>query len=771
MAWKLDTIDFNTFGVYVSKSSGVLDLPKLVNSGTDWLGENGKSYWNEPEDLKYSDREIILGCWIHGTSFSNFKTKVAAFYSALMAPGLRTLTTPYNEIENITVQNGISLVRETSYVSSINAGTFTLRLNVAGDSLTKLITIYNGIDEVRGVYAYRSDAKLSRRLQGDDSITFDLEFNTKDTIGRDDYILNNNFKYIAFEYPEIKKLSTNKFVYSCTFQNEFFRLKDVQFRKFEQSEFNWWANLDEIIDTLIDNMDRQFPDIFIKGDIETTIRKNWQFTNESCFDVLTRLASDYVLEYGYSLSYGKIPISVKKTIGITNVTELAYGKGNGMYQISRTSTARDLIVTHLYAYGSNKNIPSGYRSGKTRLEFTGNPLVKPYFATKREVTKVWDDIFPDVTEVATGYAFTASPDPTNKPELAEYKLVDTSMPFDLNELEIDGITTKYMFSGVTPKIHFNTGSLAGFEFSVIKYDHSVKTFWLTPIKEVNDTMYPNATIYPASGDEFVLLDIKLPLDSPYILAAETALEVKAQEWIDNYYQPHTNYSVVIEPGFSIDVNPGDRISITDEDFVTETLRVADIQVNLYTGQYTISLSDVIRLNNRQLIEKKIKDLEKVVLTPSPIPIDIKPEIIDPIDEKFRVDNLVRDESIDPRMLAYDAGILQFFLRGAVVTTNVDDNEDKILVDGGEISITNYRNNTLARDEIKNTVDYDPTRAWNVPLTNFTLLTKEQHFIYAKLNLTDGSTDSTIVFSPDHKEVKSEDGYLMYKLGFITAGEE
>lgn len=667
--WKLDSVDFATFGVYVSKSSGVLDLPRLVNSGTDWLDENGKSYWNAPEDLKYSEREIILNCWIQGTTFSNFKTKVAAFYSALMAVGERTLTTPYNTINHVTIQNGISLVRETAYVSSINIGTFSLRLTVAGDSQTKLITIYSGADDtVRGVYPYRSDAKLSRRMQGDDSITFDIEFNTKDLIGRDDYILYGNFKYIAFEYPEIKKLGSNKFIYSCNFQHEFFRLKDVQFRKFDQSEFYWWANLDEIIDTLITNIDRQFSGRFVKGGVESTIRKNWQFSNESCFDVLTRLTSEYELEYSYQFSYGTIVLSVLKTIGFATVIELEYGKGNGIYQITRTSTARDMMVTHLYAYGSNKNIPSGYRSGKTRLEFTGEPLIKPFYATKREVTKVFDDIFPELKEYATGYTFTTSPDPTNKPELAEYKLINTSMPFDLNELEIDGITTKYMFSGTTPKIHFNTGSLAGFEFEVKKYDHTTFTFWLIPLKEANDMIYPSATIHPGIGDEFVILDIKLPLDSTYISDAETALQARAQEWIDQYYQPHTNYSIVIEPGFDITVNPGDRVLITDTDFVAETLRVADIQVNLYTGQHTITLSDIIKLNNRQLLEKRVNDIERVV---DKIPIqdvtdqrtstmtvgEFKNEILNPLDEKINIERIRK--GVEPFILVDTPTIINY----------------------------------------------------------------------------------------------------------------
>ena len=150
-------------------------------------------------------------------------------------------------------------------------------------------------------------------------------------------------------------------------------------------------------------------------------------------------------------------------------------------------------------------------------------------------------------------------------------------------------------------------------------------------------------------------------------------------------------------------------------------------------------------------------------------LELKNTILNPLDEKFKANEIVRDESLDPRMLAYDAGVPQFYIAGAMLTENVDDDEDKINISAGTISITNWRLATKQREQI--TTGYNPTRTWIIPNTDITLATKALYYIYAKVDLTEESTSCTIEVDPAHIEVKRDAGYLMYKLGFISAGEE
>ena len=590
MSWIFGTIDFDTFGVMVSRSSGVLDLPKLKVEGMDWLDVDGKDYWQD--ETQYDDREIVLNCWMLAekdslySGYENFRTKVQAFTSAVKSQGKVTFQTPFVDITDCSISSGISVVRETNYVNDVQAGTFTVRITVHGDSELKPITIYDTLGGVRGVFYYRNDAKLNRRIMSDDSVTMSFEFNHRElSLGRDDYILINGVKYSALEYFNITKLASNKFRYDITFFHEFFKLKDVQFRVNDEAESYIWATMDELVDLIVQNTNRRYPGLFAKGNVDTTEYKNHQFSNQNCFDLLNQAVNDYEMEWGYRVVEGAVIIDAKKKIGSVTEISFGYGKGNGLQKIYRPKSDRQECFQYLYAYGSNKNLPVGY--GSTRLKLATMPLYKAFYYMAIEQTKVFNDIFPHRTGTVSDYTFTPSDDPDNYPERAKYELSDSSMPFDLNETNEFG--TVYLISGTSAKLHFNSGNLAGFEFEIEKYNHATKTFTLIQLKEDNGDYYPNASMYPAPGDEYVLLDINLP--QSYIDAAEAELLVKAQEYLDYYYAPRSNFEVTTEPGYELNVELGDYLTLADDDFTAESLRVIAFSKNLYTGIIDLTLHD------------------------------------------------------------------------------------------------------------------------------------------------------------------------------------
>ena len=772
MSWKLDNIDFNTYGVYVSKSSGVLDLPKIVDKSTDWLDLNGRDYWQGIADVKFEDREIVLSCWIKASGYAQFKTRVSAFFTALVAAGVRSLETPYGNTIDISLQQAVQVTRKGSYVSSLQIGVFTLRLTVSGDSQTKLITIYNAIGEVRAVVKYGQDAKLFRALQGTSEISFSCEFNSIQSIGRGDYIIWEDEKYYLLEYPQIDKHSTNKYIYRVTFTHQFFLLKDIQFMVVDRAETTLYATMEDVVDLIITNANRAYSGLFVKGTVDSTEYRNHQFNNEDCYTVLNRICSDYELEYEFKPGVGTIVISVKKQIGFATGTLFTYGQGNTLYKISRVSTGRELLVTRLYAYGSDRNIPASY--GFPRLKLATEPVTREFFGMHIERTKIFDDIFPERTGTVTSYTYTEN-DPI---ENSTYVMVDSAMPFDLKEKDISG-NTIYLISGTSAKIHFNSGALAGFEFEVLDYDHSTKSFYLVPFKEVNGEMYPNAILHPDAGDEYKILDINLP--QIYIDDAEDRLQVAADAHIDEFSNPKPTYTVESNPFYNLNYFPGDTVNLTDTDFgIDAEIRISEISKNLYSNVCTITLSWFIEKYKRSQLALKVAKLEmsikaakldqvQTIRGGEQTTLELKNTILNPLDEKFKANEIVRDESLDPRMLAYDAGVPQFYIAGAMLTENVDDDEDKINISAGTISITNWRLATKQREQI--TTGYNPTRTWIIPNTDITLATKALYYIYAKVDLTEESTSCTIEVDPAHIEVKRDAGYLMYKLGFISAGEE
>jgi hypothetical protein len=616
----------------------------------------------------------------------------------------------------------------------------------------------------------------------------EFEFNTIDVIGRDDYISWEGSKYIAFDYPEITKSSTNKYIYRCRFTHEFFRLKTVQFRVLDVSETPWYATMSDVVDKIIENAERRFPGVFIKGTVENTVYINHQFSNQNCFDVLANIAAAYELEYGYRIGEGQIEINVQTKVGIPTGLTLTYGKSNQLYSINRTSTQRDLMCTHLYAYGAVRNIPQNYKGGgRTRLELVTMPLVHEFYNIVQEQTKVFDHIYPHRTGTVSGYTYTPSPDPENYPERAKYDVSDSSMPFDLKEKDESG-NTIYLINGTSAKIHFNSGDCAGFEFEILDYNHTTKTFTIIPLKEANGLMYPNATIYPAAGDEYVLIDINLP--QSYIDTAEAELLVAATAWQNEYWQPKVTFRIDLKPGY--DPGPiytGDTVTISDPDpnFGTSTKRIIDLTKNIYLGSYSLTVADVITLNNRQKLNNKVDKIAKTVenislddvnnqrrseLTPG----EVSNKLIDPVDEKFKADDVVRNESIDARMLSYEAGVPQFEIQDALVEENFGGDEDAVRIGAGTITILNWREATLARKDIaKLTGSYDPTRTWIINQTDITLPTKDAYHLYANLDMTAESTTCTIEAFAARKLVREgftdPGGFIRFKIGSITSGEE
>ena len=138
--WKLDGVNFEDYGVYVSRSQGVLDLPAIQNEPHDWLDRNGRD-WDAVTSMRTSDREIVLTCWIHAeaippaSAYEVFISRVNAFYGAILSAGTKTLSTPYGDIVDVYVKDQISLVREANYVAEQQIGSFTLRIVVRGKQI------------------------------------------------------------------------------------------------------------------------------------------------------------------------------------------------------------------------------------------------------------------------------------------------------------------------------------------------------------------------------------------------------------------------------------------------------------------------------------------------------------------------------------------------------------------------------------------------------------------------------------------------------------
>lgn len=798
MSWKLDNVLFSAYGVKVLRSSGLLDMPKMKNEGYNWLDLDGLDYRDAVGDLLYDDREVVLSCVIKAENFDTFLTAVEDFYEAIMATGTRTLLSPYGTINNIIVQNGVEMVRMTSYLSAWQVGIFNLRLTVLGDSAYKSFPIYHASGSPVVGYLVTDNLQVRRTLQGESYATCTVELSAPLNVDMYAYILVNSNGVVAEPYyfmglPNPTKKSSNKFVYNLRLDHGSVLLKQSQFLFAGKAEFDIYLDLSEIVSLICDNSDRFISGKFQAGTIESTVRKNHTFKGENCHEVLVRMAKEYDLEYDIRYTVGGgvfYTIDLKKQIATTKAVTLEYGKGNGLFELERQPVNRDKLVTVLYVYGAAKNLKPDYRGGKNRLEFDGNPLRKNddlYMGVEGHV--FLDEVYPQRTAEVESYTQVLKVEEDHEDYAAYaaikdvwpggmYKITDSTC-FDINA---------FLRGGLTAKLRMKSGDLAGYEFEIAKYDHDTHEIFLIPFKDDTGLQLPNDTLLIASGDDYTLVDIDQPLS--YVAVAEAELLARGQELLDLWSVPEYPYSAKVDPAYLSTIldrfDCGDRITVVDSQLsINQLYRISSLIFYACTGAYDLQLSENRILNRRErmeididkinrTLEKTNADTVEVIRKDKETVTELRNRIFTPADDQQNLDATIRNESVDPRMLAFDASTVQFQIQGLLVQTPYQKDYNKILISSGTLEILNWPDDSLRRYEIWKLENgggvYDPRRIFTFQETVITLEDNLGYYIVAKLPRDPDVSVGTWVTSKTYIRIKKDEDYIQYTVGYINAAE-
>lgn len=812
MSWILSSINFDSYGVIVLKSDGVLNLPVLATEGTNWLDAAGLDYWQASQI--YNERIITLQCLMAAeatevkTGYEAFVDKLNVFYGQLLNKTWGNFATPYHTITNCIITGGISVNRETNYNEDLQIGTFTLTIKVKRDDNFVTIPVYDWNTFAIKAYLVTNNMTVNRTLQGDSFVNCTFDINTPPIFHIWDYVLintngaNTEPYYFLYE-PEMKKISTNKFTLPFRLEHGSILLKQAVFlNSAGEADFYMFANLDEIVDLIVTCGNRFIGATkFVKGGIATTTAKLHKFDCENCYDLLKRLASEYELEYIILwLPIGTLyEISVQAQIATTKAITLEYGKGNGLYELDRGAPNRSELVTTLYAYGSNKNLPMDYARGN-RLQFAGNPLVKnvaSYMGIEKAV--IWEDIKPERKAAVQAYYQKLVADLTEAEKQVHpngiFRITDNTIDFSLDKNYGDG--TGVLLGGVTAKVTMQTGDCMGMTFEITQYDPVTFEIFLIQFRDEMGNLFPNATVRPRAIEEghpvadiYSLIDIAQP--TSYIATAETALQVAAQAYLDSFSVLKYPFHATLHPAFTDAMTGGkfevgDRITVIDSDIgVSGLQRISEFVYDVYKRTYTLTLQENKILSYRERIKIVIDTVERtmgatgandaeVMRSNQTTTKELKNNLLAPEDEMLQADDIVRSESIDPRMLAYDAGAPLFSITGAIVSTNYENVVDRVRIDAGTFIIHNWAANTLNRYDIDQLIagslPYDPTRTWIIPATTLNLATSAGYFLYLKIDISGISTAATLEANASHVEIKRyiRDEFLYFKLGYINAG--
>lgn len=629
-------------------------------------------------------------------------------------------------------------------------------------------------------------AKQTWALNAEDTIVITVVSPFPQSYGIGDVITVFGRDYRLNRLPKVSKTGMQEYQYDLEFEGIQYDLMRVTYDVNVNTTNNQLqdiqgdsltGDLKRFMEVLISNANRVFPGKWALGVCPETDGDNTLTFSESdnCLSVLQTLCSEdkFGVEFEIERVNGVYVINIKKTIGQTLPFVLEYGKGKGLYSISRENVSSSNIVTRLKVYGSTENITSKYRAD--RLCMFGKDKASSYIEKADAVAKY--GIFEGRKNFDIKPTFTGKVSSVVDGDVLSF--IDTSFPFDINAKNASG-ETLYLISGVSAKVHFNSGNLAGYEFEVHAYDHATHKFTLVKQTDDRGNVFPSETS-PAfqigKNDTYKVLDIAYSRDIEE--AAEKKLAEEGNKYYDQNSQPKVQYSVnvtkafienklALSDGITNVFAPGDYLPIKDDEIgVDKSIRIKSFTRNVLDPyDYSLTISDT--QTKGDITTRVISDLVDIdkVLTINNLkdPAQARANwrssrevlnmVFDPETGGYYKDKIT-PESVDTMMLSVGAKSMQFGLINTVFEPNFQGNPNLFKWKGGVL--THY------------TIDPDKARSWVLADGTTALQQDVPYYIYAVCN-RDNSAGTMSISATQHKVEESPNVYyfLIGILGSIDA---
>lgn len=250
--------------------------------------------------------------------------------------------------------------------------------------------------------------------------------------------------------------------------------------------------------------------------------------------------------------------------------QITFEQGVNMLSMSQ-SESKSSFITRLYAFGSDKNIPSGYFSGAdadvTTDGIATDYLMLPnkdvdeegYYSKDGYIENVnvvksdsqaiegvvkFEDEYPKVSCVVSAiktYESTVDNEDGTK-NTATFWQVTSNDSFATN------FETSWIKKGLNLMIRFESGALTGMEFEVsFKIIDKVNYFEIVANDTYGRTL-PDSVMCPKIGDKFYLYnwDASKITDTPLISDAQEALYVRAKNYYKKSMVDNSNFTCVLD---------------------------------------------------------------------------------------------------------------------------------------------------------------------------------------------------------------------------------
>lgn len=627
-----------------------------------------------------------------------------------------------------------------------------------------------------------TSAKQNWGLNAEDTVDITIESPFPQTYNIGDKITVFGRDYKLNRLPSVKKTGMHQFQYTLQFegvQYDLFRITydltvDTTTNELQDVQGDTLTgNLHRFMTVLIANANRVFPGKWKLGACPDTIGDKTLTFGESdnCLSVLQNLCgqSNFNVEFEIVQSNGVYTVNLYERVGQTLPFTFEYGKGRGLYDLHRENVSSSNIVTRLKVYGSTENITSKYRAdrlclpGKTKGQ---SYIEKPEMVAKYGVfegRKNFDDVKPTFTGSVESVVDT-------------FSFIDKKFPFDLNATNASG-ETLYLINGVSAKIHFNTGNLAGYDFEVKSYDHATHKFTLLKTTDDRGDVFPSETSMAFQfgvGNEYKILDVAYPSDIE--AEAEAKLAEVGNKYYDQNCQPKVQYGLSVTKAFLeklVGTNdsvtnffaPGDFLHVVDADIdVDKAIRIKSFVRNILDPyDYTLTISDIT--TNATITNRVISDLvelDKIVTInnlkdPTRARAnwrssrEVMNMVFDP-DGDYYTDK-IKPGSIDTLALSVGAKSMQFGLLNTVFQPNYNGNPRLVKWQGGVL--THY------------TIKEESAVSW-VMADGQTTLTgnNSAYYLYAKCERNGNA--GVFIFTTSQIKVEDDVNYYHFLVGTLSS---
>ncbi|WP_294918733.1 phage tail protein [uncultured Prevotella sp.] len=626
-------------------------------------------------------------------------------------------------------------------------------------------------------FCFVKEATLTSSLMGDDYISLKIVSANWLSFAKGDKITVGGKEYSIRATTTREVVSEGYYNYEPVFYGVMYDLMKTIYRncdkygKSDKSTFDLTYTIKEFVQVLIYNMERDYPGLW-KFDVDNcpdTEAKTIQFSGVNCLQALQTICNSeqFNLEFQITQDKGVRTIHIGKFGKRINPPSGAdffeWGKGNGLYNLKEQKIDDKAIITRLWAEGGTTNIRSDYRGYAERLQlpmqrmnqydhtladgtivkansemigisdeskrYIENEELRDKIGSEEDV-KTYDNIYPKRTGKVTAVV---------ADDICAF--VDDTMDFDLNKKNDKG--TVYLVDGVSAKITFTSGRLAGQQFELNAkggYDDKTKTFKIIPFTDSRGLTIPSAETQDAYkievGNTYKITDIYLP--EQYEKRAEEDLWYAGSDDFKDASQVKAQYALTFDrlyflQSLSRDTETsvfevGDYVPVKDTRFgIEKTMRIQKITRNLlleHDYQITLADSTAISIQTQTVLtvidhenvinNNRLRDLNKARRGWRTTE-DLRNMVYD-TDGYFDTEN-IKPNSIDTNMLTVGAKSQQFVLSGCVLKANFGGNPNMFVATAGILSHL--------------TIDNDKIRSWQMNEASFELQSTGGYYLFAK----------------------------------------